>query len=287
MSEGETEERIVQVPLQFIKPLPFNTTVIDAKEKHMLHEEMKKPDGPLRIDPIILRRLTPEEVEEAKEKYPWAKYEIVDGHTRFNIAEDLHWPWIRAKILDVSREEAYEINYRKNKERGRVSQLAEAAYFRHLQADLKMKPYQIGEMFGIGESEVNEILARAVLPKDVRDYITSKLPKAGKQFSSKHLKVIASAPPEKQRVIAEAILEGKLKSEEAEKAKDAIVQGLSKDEAIQAAKAFRGTSKTALVEATAPLFEAPVEITSDITCPKCGAMARVDWSSKRVEWIEG
>lgn len=182
MSEGEVAERIVQVPLQFIKPLPFNTTVIDPKEERMLREEMKRPDGPYRIDPIVLRRLTPEEIEQAKSENPWVRYEIVDGHTRFKIAAELHWPWIRARILDISREQAYEVNYRKKKERGQVSQLAEALYFKHLQVELKMSPYDIGKKFGYSEKEVNEILAKAVLPKDARGYVTSKLPEVGKLF---------------------------------------------------------------------------------------------------------
>ncbi|MEM2550524.1 MAG: hypothetical protein QW689_08960 [Nitrososphaerota archaeon] len=57
MSEVETEERVFRVPLQFIKPLPFNTTAIGTKEEEMLYGEMKRPDGPEKIDPIILRDL--------------------------------------------------------------------------------------------------------------------------------------------------------------------------------------------------------------------------------------
>lgn len=272
MSERETEERIVQVPLQFIKPLPFNTTVIGDREWRLLYEEMKKPHGPERIDPIILRRLTPEEIEEYRDKNPWVKYEIVDGHTRFKIAEQLHWPWIRARILDISREEAYEMNYRKNKERGQVSQLAEALYFKRLVVDQKVPPYKIAEMFGISEKEVNAILERAVLPKDVRHYITAKLPEVGKRLSSKHLEVVASTPPEKQRAVAEAIVEGKLKAGEAEKAKELIVHGASVDEAIRAAKA----------EVPRKAVEAPSA--SEIACPKCGTKARVNWASRQVEW---
>lgn len=295
MSEVETEERVFRVPLQFIKPLPFNTTAIGTKEGEMLHEEMKRPDGPEKIDPIILRRLTPEEIEECKEKYPWVKYEIVDGHTRFKIASALHWPWIRARILDVSREEALEMNYRKNKERGQVSPLNEAIYFKHLQVDLKMSPYDIGEKFGYSEKEVNEILARAVLPKDARGYITSKLPEVGKLLSSKHLKVIASVPSEKQRTVAEAIVEGRLRTDEAERAKEAIVQGLTKEEAIKIAKSKAVAPKVAeevvvpAPTATPPVVAPPAETTleEEIVCPKCGAKAHVDWASKRVEWFEG
>lgn len=279
MSEGEVAERIVQVPLQFIKPLPFNTTVIDPKEERMLREEMKRPDGPYRIDPIVLRRLTPEEIEQAKSENPWVRYEIVDGHTRFRIAKDLHWPWIRARIIDISREEAYEMNYRRNRERGHVSQLAEALYFKHLQVDLKKQPFEIGAMFGLDEREVNEILARAVVPAGARSYVAAKLPEAGKWLSGKHLKVIASAPPEKQRTVAEAIVEGRLRADEAERAKEAILRGLPKEEAIQIAKA----AKEPPAGAAAPEFEADA---GDITCPKCGAKARVNWARRRVEWLD-
>jgi len=304
MSEEETSERVVRVPLQFIKPLPFNTTVIDEKAESMLREEMKRPEGPEKVDPIILRKLTPEEIEKYREKNPWVKYEIVDGHTRFRIAEQLKWPWIRARIIDVSQEEAYEINYRKNKERGTVSQLAEAIYFKHLQADLKMSPWEIAEKFGLEESEVSEILSRAVLPRDARGYIMSKLPEVGKRVSSKHLKLIASTPPDKQRVLAEAIIEGGLRPDEAERAKEAIIQGLPKEEAIRVAKELRkravvktpaeavpveAPTEAPIITAPPPAVSAapePTESIGEIICPKCGAKAKVDWASRRVEWVE-
>ncbi len=284
MSERETGERVVQIPLQFIKPLPFNTTVIGSKEEHMLHEEMKRPDGPERIDPIIVRRMTPEEMEECRDKYPWAKYEIVDGHTRFRMAKQLHWPWIRARILDISREKAYEMNYRRNKERGTVSQLAEATYFKHLQTALKMSPYEIGEMFGFRENEVKEILSRAVLPKDARDYIASKLPETGRLLSSKHLEIIASAPEDKQRVLAETIIEGKLRRAEAEKARNALASGLPKDEAIRIARAKPAVVNVSSAAAPPSTAAAPDE--GEIACPKCGTRARVNWAVRQILWAD-
>lgn len=286
MSEKETQERIIQVPLQFIKRLPFNTTVISEKERRMLHEEMKRPDGPKKIDPILLRRLTPEEIEQYKDKNPWVKYEIVDGHTRFEIAKQLNWPWIRARIIDATREEAYEINYRKNRERGTVSQLAEAIYFKHLQQDLKMPPWKIGEKFGLGEIEVKKIHSRAVIPRDARRYITSKLSEVGKRLSGKQLEVIASAPREKQLEVAEAVIEGGLKADEAKEAKEAIVKGLPKEEAVKLAKETAKKKRAAAPKPAPKPEKKPEEETGEITCPKCGAKAKVYWHSKKVEWRE-
>jgi hypothetical protein len=119
LAEEESKEKIVLVPLQYVKPLPFNVTVIGRKEEDMIRKEMLQADGLYKIDPILLRRMTPEEVEKVKDKHPSAKYGVIDGHTRLRIADELRWPKIRAIIMDVTREQALEMNYRKNKEGGR------------------------------------------------------------------------------------------------------------------------------------------------------------------------
>jgi ParB-like chromosome segregation protein Spo0J len=90
MAETEKEGRIELIPIEQLKPLPMHFTVIGREEEDMLREDMKTRDVNS-IDPLLVRRMTPEEVEEAKEKYPFAKYEIIDGHTRWEIAKLLKW----------------------------------------------------------------------------------------------------------------------------------------------------------------------------------------------------
>jgi ParB family chromosome partitioning protein len=260
--EKETEERIVLVPLQFIKPLPLNVTAIGREEDEMLRTEMTRIEskGLYKIDPILIRRMTPKEIQEAKQKYPWAKYELIDGHSRFEAAVELGWNQIRAIIIDATREEAYRINYEKNKVRGKVDPLKEAMYFKHLNEDLQLTQDKIAEMFGISQKRVSEIIRRTKVGREARRII---IPRGimGKPVSGKHLEVIASVPEEKQPVLAETIMEGGLTWREAEKAKEAIEKGLPKEEAVKVAKA-----------PTPPADE--IEI-GEIECPECHKLFKI------------
>ena len=302
-----TDERIALVPLAQIKPLPFNLTTIDLKVKAMLDAEMTTESrGLYKIDPIILRRMTSEEVEAAKKDYPFAKYEIVDGHTRVDIARRNGWQRIRAYILDVSRDEAFEINYRKNKERGTIDPVAEGIYFQRL-VDKGIASHDIAAHFDLSQAYVVEAMKKAVKSKPARELIAFEAYKHGK-LSGKLLETIASAPVEKQEALAEAIIDGKLKPKEAEKAKEAILSGASVEEAIKLAK----TAKLEEEEAAAPI-EAPPTIQpaiqptiqppapaaaperisakplattnlQEITCPKCGAKAEINWIRREIIW---
>lgn len=262
VKEKETEEKIVLVPLQFIKPLPLNVTAIGREEDEMLRTEMTRIEskGLYKIDPILIRKMTPKEIEEAKQKYPWAKYEIIDGHTRWLAAQELGWNQIRAIIIDVSREEAYRINYQKNKVRGKVDPLKEAMYFKHLNEDLYLTQDKIAEMFGISQKRVSEIIKRTKVGREARRII---IPRGimGKPVSGKHLEIIASVPEEKQPILVEAIVEGGLSRREAEKAKEAIEKGLPKEEAVKVAK-------------TPPPPKGEIEI-GEITCPECHTFLKI------------
>jgi predicted RNase H-like nuclease (RuvC/YqgF family) len=110
------------------------------------------------------------------------------------------------------------------------------------------------------------------------------------------------------------VVEGRLKPGEAEAAKEAILQGASLEEAIKIAKSA-GKPKTKpeappheavsevatpLSQTTTALPEVPSEVfqkagpetvevaqplaeeLEEITCPKCGAKAKVDLTAKRV-----
>jgi uncharacterized protein (UPF0212 family) len=82
-----------------------------------------------------------------------------------------------------------------------------------------------------------------------------------KPLSGKHLELIASLPDEKQPELVNAIIEGKLSTRQAEKAKEVIEKGLPVDKAVEAAKAPEP-----------PKTE--IEI-AEITCPECGANIKV------------
>lgn len=232
-----SEQKIELVKPQLIKPLPYNVTRIGAEEDLMLHQEMRGAEDKTiyKVDPILIRRMTPEEIQEAKEKWPWAQYEICDGHSRWTAAMELHWSQIRVIVVDVTHEEALDINYAKNKIRGQVDPMMEALYFKRLREDRKMTEQQIADKFGMTHGRVSQILSRAEISREARQIVTRV--NISDRPSGKHLEAIASLKePEKQKQLAEIVVKEKLSRTETEKARDALQQGLSQEQAVEVAK---------------------------------------------------
>jgi len=219
MPEVEKEGRIELIPIEQLKPLPMHFTVIGREEEDMLREDMKTRDVNS-IDPLLVRRMTPEEVEEAKEKYPFAKYEIIDGHTRWEIAKLLRWTEIRVVIKECSRDEAYILNYKRNKERGFVDPMLEAVCFNYFHQK-GFTATQLAERFGVSERHVWQILKRMKVEKEARRKILQKA-FAGKPLSGKHIEVVASLPEDKQPKLVETIAEKGLSVKEARKVAKAL-----------------------------------------------------------------
>jgi ParB/RepB/Spo0J family partition protein len=221
MAEVEKGARIELIPLRAIKPLPLQLTTIDPEVERMLLEDMRK--GSERIDPILVRRLTLEEKEACKERYPKAEYEVIDGHKRLRNAELLLWEQIKAIVVDVSRDEAFEISYRKNKERGTVDPMLEAIYFKHLYIDKKLPAFKIAEMLSLSEKYVRRVIARVGIETEaVRKIVRQAV--IGKPLTGKHLDAIAKTPPEKQPVIVEKIAKEGLTAKEAKIVAEAVAK---------------------------------------------------------------
>lgn len=220
MAETGKEGRIELIPIEQLKPLPMHFTVIGREEEDMLREDMKTKDLNS-IDPLLVRRMTPEEIEEAKEKYPHAKYEIIDGHTRWEIAKLLKWSEIRAVVKECGRDEAYIINYKRNKERGFVDPMLEALCFNHFY----QKGYtasQIADMFHVKESTVWKVLQRLRVGKEARRRIVQQA-FMGKPITAKHIEVVATLPEDKQPKLVEAVAEKGLSAKEARKVAKALI----------------------------------------------------------------
>jgi ParB/RepB/Spo0J family partition protein len=191
-----------------------------------------------KIDPILLRRLTPEEIEEYKNKGKLnARYMIVDGHRRWNAAVELGWHEIRAIVTDMTLDEAREFNYKKNKIRGTVDPLREAAYFRYLRDVKKMTVDQIAEKFGISHKEVDRILSRIRVSPEARKMISEG---SALTLSPTHYEILGSIPePEKQKQMAEIIAKEELSVREAEIAKAAIEKGLPPEKTVKVVKTVK------------------------------------------------
>ena len=250
MAETEKEGKIELIPIEQLKPLPMHFTVIGREEEDMLREDMKTKDVNS-IDPLLVRRMTPEEVEEAKEKYPFAKYEIIDGHTRWEIAKLLKWSEIRAVVKECSRDEAYILNYKRNRERGFVDPMLEAMCFNYFY----QKGYtasQIAEMFHKKETTVWSTLRRLKVGKEARRKIVQQA-FMGKPITAKHIEVVATLPEDKQPKLVETIAEKGLSVKEARKVAKALA---TKPEA---AEKILELSKPRLVEEAEKIVTPPLK----------------------------
>jgi len=219
MLEIEKEGKIELIPIEQLKPLPMHFTVIGREEEDMLREDMKTRDVNS-IDPILVRKMTLEEIEEAKEKYPLARYEIIDGHTRWEIAKLLKWNEMRVVVKECSRDEAYILNYKRNRERGLVDPMLEAMCFNYFYQK-GFTATQLAEKFGVSEPRVWQILKRMKVEKEARKKILQKA-FMGKPISAKHIEVVAALPEDKQPKLVETIAEKGLSVKEARKVAKAL-----------------------------------------------------------------
>jgi ParB-like chromosome segregation protein Spo0J len=272
-----SEQKIEIIPLYQLKPLPRHFTTIGREELNLLRKNMEKFDDFNVVDPILVRRMTPEEIGQVKEKYPDALYEIIDGHTRYEVAKAFKWTGLRAIVVDCTRDEAVLLNYYKNKARGRVDE-AKVSLFIHSLRQKGWTTREIAEKLGLNEDKVLRMLKAAgiegVAMKKAMEYAYSK----GKPVDVKALEVVAEAPPQKQADLVEAIMKGRLSARQAEVAREAIERGMSKEEAAKFARKAKREEITSEAHPEAKLS------TQELTCPKCGARAIINWNEKTVMW---
>lgn len=229
----EVEEKIHIIPIRMIRPLPFNTSVIDKAIFEALQNDMtgSMEIGFERIDPILVRRLTPEEVEEEMRAGRKIFFEVVDGHKRLEAAESRGWTHIRARVINVSRDEAILINYRKNKERGEIDEIKESLFFRYLLEDKGMSVQKIAGMFSLTDEAVKTIISKAPVSREARRILLgyrSKIP-------PRVIEVIASAPEKIQAELAEAFASKGLSAGKLEEMKSLLMREKSPEEALKSA----------------------------------------------------
>jgi ParB/RepB/Spo0J family partition protein len=325
----EDEDQVVLIPVNFIIPLPFNVSGrMHSELDDMLRKDMTRIEsqGRRKIDPILIRQLSEEEIVQYKDKFPWAKYMIIDGYKRWEAARELGWKNIRAIIKDATLEEAEEINYKKNKVRGTVDPMREAAYFAKLHEKLTID--QIAEKFGLSHRRVEQILRRIKIAEPVK-----KILEGGESAftpSPLHYEVLGTVKePEKQKQLAEVIVKEKLSYRDAAVAKEAVETGLPPEKTVQVVKKvkkekFKPKEAKVLLELVKEkpeeadqllelpkekilaeakgekIVETPAEMEkffeedakpveaweTNFKCPKCGAPFTVDWKLGKVSWKE-
>jgi ParB/RepB/Spo0J family partition protein len=241
----EAKEEVQTIKLVEVVPLPYNVSGrLESELDQMLRTDMGRAEkGLYKIDPILVRRLTEEEIQKYKEKNPWAKFMLIDGYKRWEAARELGWHNIRAIIADITLDEALEFNYKKNKIRGTVDPLKEATYFRYLAEVRKMPAEKISDNFGMSIRRVYQILSRLKGVEPLKKIFgeagfTSVV--RDKKLEPWHYELLGSVEePQKQEQLAKMMIEQGLSRGEARVAREALEKGLPPEKAVKVVKAVK------------------------------------------------
>ena len=180
---------VVTVALDQIRLNTYNPNSMDAGIFESLLQGMKE-GGPESIDPILLRPLKED------------TYEIVDGEHRTKAARELGWSHIGARIQEMSLPEAMVINFRKNRERGRLDPVKEGRLYKWWRDEQGLSSRAIGKKFDIDHAHV---LRRIRNVETVNDEAIAALTgvKPSKETAGDtchHLRKTESSPPVKEYV---------------------------------------------------------------------------------------
>lgn len=138
--KAESMSETVPVALDRIRLNDYNPNAMDAETFRALLKDMKD-GGPDAIDSILLRPLD-------------EGYEVVDGEHRTRAARQLKWTEIRARIQEISLEEAMVVNYRKNRERGHLDPVKEGKLYKWWRDEKGLTMRQIGAKFDVDDGKV-------------------------------------------------------------------------------------------------------------------------------------
>ncbi|MBL7080263.1 ParB-like nuclease domain-containing protein, partial [Candidatus Bathyarchaeota archaeon] len=144
---------IATVALSQIRLNTYNPNSMDAETFNALLKDMKEV-GLEGVDPILLRPLegTGADAEAVTEE---PAYEVVDGEHRTRAALQLDWSEIRARVREMGFEEAMVVNYRKNRERGRLDPVKEGRLYKWWRDEKGLTQDQIGAKFDVTQAHVS------------------------------------------------------------------------------------------------------------------------------------
>jgi len=155
----------VIVALGQIRLNDYNPNSMDAETFASLLSGMKD-GGPESIDPILIRPLEAGGADAEAEETGEAAYEVVDGEHRTRAAHQLGWTEIRARVREMDLEEAMVVNYRKNRERGRLDPVKEGKLYKWWQEERGLNVRDIGEKFDVSKSLIAQRIRTVVVVED-------------------------------------------------------------------------------------------------------------------------
>jgi ParB/RepB/Spo0J family partition protein len=193
MAQGE---EIIFVNITQIIPNNYNPNAMSKETFDSLLEDAKL-HGADAFDPILIRPL---DFAEGKQRF-----EIIDGENRWRVAQQLKWNRIRARIVNLSLNEAKVVNYRKNRERGTLDPFKEAQLFKsELEAGLTQE--KIATKYGISQQQVNARLSLLYITDEAKN-ITTRVVMEKFAVTPSHLEAIAMVRgAEEQKSLAEKVV---------------------------------------------------------------------------------
>ncbi|MFA6526382.1 MAG: ParB/RepB/Spo0J family partition protein [Candidatus Buchananbacteria bacterium] len=201
----ETNERISQLPVEYIVPSPHQPRqVFDVEALQGLAESIKEHGV---IQPIIVTKKTD------------GNYEIIAGERRLKASKLAGLKTIPAIIRDLSEQKKMEYALIENLQREDLNALEVAIAYQKLEDEFNLSHADVAKKVGKSVSVIINHLRMLNLRDEVKEAIL-----AGK-LTEGHARTLAGLPYEDQLIGMERIIEGKMTVREAEKAaKDVVVR---------------------------------------------------------------
>lgn len=167
---------------------------------------------------------------------PNGRYELIAGERRWRAAQFIGLTVVPALVREASDEEALEIALIENLQREDLNPIEEARAYEQLATVFQLTQEQIAERVGKNRATIANALRLLTLPSDVIAWVGTG------QLSVGHAKVILSAQPDEQKLVAERVLKRGLTVRQTEE----LVEALKADPGTRA-RVLSGTARSAHV----------------------------------------
>jgi len=197
-------------------------------------------------------------------------YVIVDGEHRWKAALDLGWNEIICDIKEITEEDAKELCYRRNRERGTIDPFKEALLFK-TEIDAGLTQAKIAGKYGIEQGTVSHRLSILKIEAPVMEKLQT-MPRG--IITPSHLEAFATLHPKDQKELAKTI------ERQAEQDKQYHTGLLSVHEVQRVAANFKKTREDK------EKLEKALETAKYPKCPKCKKPAtRISYQG--LPWVSG
>lgn len=249
-------EKKREIPLSKIEPNKFNPNVMSKEEFAVLCQDMKitGPKHELVIDDLLV---SPKRVFYNDPDAEPDVYVIIDGENRWKSAKVNGWQTVPCEIRNIGEDLALIICYRRNKERGHIDPLREAALFKR-EEEKGLTHDRIARAYMVDRTTVTKRIALLNITDDTLKRL-AKVPHGTIRVS--HLEPLSTLKPELQKTVTERI-------------EQMVTWG--RPITVSAIENFADNAKAADKERRK--LEVALKKAKFSTCPKCeNPPIRIDW----------